>query len=126
MTTPPPQPALLSTRPWWLRPVVVLPLTLLATGAALLIDTPAYHALLWKSAETKDWDKALRIVGFLPVWLVIGLVMMLVDHAARTGRGWWRRGAFIAASAALSGGLAEIIKILVRRARPEEADGLYL
>lgn len=90
---------------------------------------PAQRALM----ESKDWYRLFRIVGFVPTWLVVGVIFILVDSGPGGGRGGWSargvplfaRGPFLIASTLVSGLLAEIVKVLARRARPIDTDGAY-
>ncbi|MGH7132626.1 MAG: phosphatase PAP2 family protein [Phycisphaerales bacterium] len=77
-----------------------------------------------KSWDSRDWYQTLRQLGFLPVWLVTGLCLWLID----LGRGQaltpsWSRGALVAGGATLAGMLAEVLKPLVGRIKPEESLG---
>ena len=77
-----------------------------------------------KPWESRDWYQALRQLGFLPVWLVTGLCLWLID----LGRGRaltpsCSRGGLVAGAAALAGLLAEVMKPLVGRIKPEESQG---
>lgn len=78
--------------------------------------------------EKKDWYAALRIVGYLPTWLVLAALLLMHDRSrARDGAGsgvWISRAASLALSPAIGGGLAELLKVIVRRQRPG-SDGLY-
>ncbi len=80
------------------------------------------------AAEITDWYKLLRIMGYAYTWLAVALVLILVDSGRQeddrpTGRPLtWKRGPFLVASILIAGGLAELIKLLTRRARPNLAD----
>lgn len=113
---------------------------LLCAGAVLagfvvltFADTPIWHALAVRDAEWlkgRDWYQALRMAGYLPVWFVVGLVVMLHDRRERRRHGasvpWnaFSRGVSILLAPALSGLAAEVCKALIRRHRPH-ADGSY-
>lgn len=111
------------------QPRAVLRVTLLGAVAlsALLIaahvlDVPAVPALDLRddNAQGQDWYRALRVLGYAPVWFVVGLLYVLVDSGRAGGwRGALGRGPFIAASAALSGALAEALKGVFMRGRPD-------
>ena len=77
---------------------------------AHLLDSPAL-ALRVDGLREADWHRALRVAGFLPVWMAIGLA--LARHHRRPQLGL---GLFL--SAGLSGLVAELGKLLIRRARP--------
>lgn len=114
---------------------------LAAFAAAHLLDRPVWDALLasgWarRSAagivttpfEITDWYKALRVLGYLGTWFAVAAVFVLTDsaRAAPAGRpATWSRGPYLLASTILGGALAEGLKLLLRRARPEDSDGAY-
>jgi single-stranded-DNA-specific exonuclease len=59
-----------------------LPLLLLATVAILiahLLDPLAFRYIRVESVNSQDWGRFLRVLGFLPLWLVAGLALMLED-----------------------------------------------
>ena len=84
------------------------------------------------AAEITDWYKLLRIMGYAPTWLAVAAAFILVDSTRRTddtpninlgGRPLtWSRGPFLAASILLAGLLAEVVKLITRRARPTIAN----
>lgn len=89
-----------------------------AVGVASLLDQPlATWAAAHPPSATSEWTAMGRLVGYLPVWLVVGAALALID--ARAGwRGAWSRGGLLVTGAALAGGAAELLKMLVRRQRP--------
>ena len=114
-----PAPALPPYPAWW-SARIVLPAVTLATLATLLVDRPAHRVLVWPAAAGYGWDGALRALGYLPTWLAVGAAFVLVDRPARRS---WARGSFLVGAALSAGLLAEIAKLLVRRARPGEVGG---
>lgn len=70
---------------------------------------------------TRDWYQFLRGVGFLPTWLAIGGAIILAGGHKRASRA----GALLIASPAIAGGLAELLKPIVARYRPEFAEGVH-
>lgn len=105
-------------------------LTLLAALALTVwIDRALWAWLRLDAAATlasKDWWQALRVLGYLPLWIVVGGLFILRDRAARFADGGlaaWHRGAMVVLGAAGSGLAAEIAKAIIRRQRPGE-DGL--
>ncbi|HQR19120.1 MAG TPA: phosphatase PAP2 family protein [Gemmatimonadales bacterium] len=101
----------------------------LAVLLAHLVDWwAAAHLALPKLANT-DLGRLLRIQGFLPTWMIVGGALVLVDWPLRTAGGVWaalRRGTLVMVSAALSGALGELLKILIRRQRPGPSVGEYV
>lgn len=94
-----------------------------------LLDGPAYRSMHHPElADGEDWARALRVMGYLPLWLVVGVALVLNDWAAKFSppiRDRWSRGLLVFLGAALSGLAAEGGKLLVRRLRPEAAGGGY-
>lgn len=93
---------------------------------AHLLDGPVFRSLDWPSAARKDWHRMFRVMGYLPLWIVAGVV------AARLHRplpGEARRpmitAGFIVLSTAIAGLGAEAVKLAVRRMRPDEAEPGY-
>ena len=105
----------------WL--IVVSMLVVLA--ASLAIDGPLARAVAkHPPAISPALLIMFRLAGYVPVWLIVAGALILVDAEA----GWrrsWRRGASLIATVVLSGLAAEVLKIVVRRARPG-AEGTYV
>lgn len=103
---------------------------LAAAGMALAIwlDKSAYLSIGNEAAEREDWHRALRILGYLPTWVVIGAAFIMCDwdagapKPART----LLRGLYIMGAAAASGALAEVLKLLLRRERPDMHAGEHV
>jgi membrane-associated phospholipid phosphatase len=102
----------------WLWIVIAL----VAFAAASLIDTWAFHHLQKPNVYDQDWGRALRSVGYWPLWMLLSLALWLVDR--KRGQGY-RRAAFLAGSITVAGILGEVLKLLVRRDRPGTYDGRY-
>lgn len=101
-------------------------LWLLAAVLALvvisLLDRPAYHFFNAPGTEKKEWYKLLRVVGYFPTWVLIGLA---IDGASRHKARRFTDGVLLMAGAGLAGGAAEIMKLVVGRQRPGP-DGEYI
>lgn len=83
--------------------------------------------------RTRDWYQLFRQVGYLPTWLAIGAAFVLVDARGSRRRelppliwrtGPWRRGLIVAMTPAVSGLVAEVLRVVLRRHRPGEL-GIY-
>ncbi|MEO1128275.1 MAG: phosphatase PAP2 family protein [Planctomycetota bacterium] len=87
-------------------------------GASHLFDGIAFER--WHRAWVFDaeWGRLLRMVGYLPTWLIVAAAFLLID--VRTAKDRGARAVLLSLSAAASGLLAEGLKILTRRQRPEE------
>lgn len=97
---------------------------LLMTGA-MALDRVALGFLAFPTARLHDWHRALRVLGYLPVWLVVGLAFLMVEYpgarAASGGSRWAARGLSLGLSPALAGLGAEALKLILRRERPDNA-----
>ncbi|KAA0217241.1 MAG: phosphatase PAP2 family protein [Leptolyngbya sp. PLA3] len=86
---------------------------------ALWLDRPVY--LLTRGDEEglegNDWYQMFRAVGFLPTWLLAGGAIALVEWRERLAR---PTGLLIMGSATATGLLAELLKIVLGRHRPDE------
>lgn len=82
--------------------------------AAHLLDGPAL-SLRVDGLGGSDGHRALRVAGFLPVWMAIGAALARHRRQASVGIG-------LLLSAGLSGLLAELGKLLIRRARPSTSE----
>ena len=86
---------------------------------AHLGDTWAWQHLNQPGIYDRDWGRLFRSVGFLPIWLLLGIAAGL--HARR-----WRPGLLLALVPTAGGLLCEILKIVLRRERPNlHAGGYY-
>jgi membrane-associated phospholipid phosphatase len=106
--------------------VLVPLLFLVAFGLAVLLDPWAYRVLLAPGTRHADWAQVLRQLGYLPTWLLIALLIYLHD-ASRPGesaRGigpvLLKRAGPVFLAAALSGVIANILKPVIGRLRPDE------
>jgi membrane-associated phospholipid phosphatase len=88
--------------------------TLLIVTAHLL-DRPALELLASPRIYETDFGRMLRVVGYLPLWGLLGVALILIDWPTERK---WRRGVRLFGSAALGGIVAELLKILIRRERP--------
>lgn len=100
-------------------------------GAAHLLDVPVAMRVRYPGAGDADWGRMLRVAGYVPTWVLVSIALVLIDRA-RLRAGWapafpfrdmWSRGVLLAGAAAASGLLAEGVKLVVRRERPQIADG---
>jgi len=95
---------------------------LLLIGLASASDPWAYHHLQKRDVYDTDWGRALRSVGYLPIWILVSLACWLDRPVDGTGR--WR-ATILAGSVTLAGLLGELLKVLIRRERPGAHDGAY-
>ncbi|MBC8089139.1 MAG: phosphatase PAP2 family protein [Phycisphaerae bacterium] len=114
------QPAERSSRSRWL---VAATLSLLVIVLAHLADPWAWANLQDARVYERDWGRLLRILGFLPTWIVVGLALWAHD---RGSTGWRWRGGLMVLVPAAAGGAAEILKLVFRRLRPGETSPDYV
>lgn len=96
---------------------------------SVAFDRPFFEAFRGFESENEDWHRLLRVMGYVPTWIVVSVVFALIDWPKVRRMGWframWRPGLLMMA-VILSGILAEVLKILIRRERPEMHDGAYV
>lgn len=118
-----PREARLRTR----RTLVTVAVVLFVFIAASVLDHWAYF--FFKSGDTprvegRDWYRLLRVMGYLPTWLIVALAAWLLSKkeaiATRISM-----TLSILAGATLSGAAAELLKLIIARERPGE-DGRYV
>lgn len=102
----------ISERSRWMR---LLILAVLAIAVAHALDAAAWRSARLLTVNDKDWGRLLRSMGYLPTWGVIALGFWLQqrDHPRRAAYAW-----ALLLGPALGGGIAEILKLAIRRLRP--------
>lgn len=99
--------------PRWSRWLVI---SAAAIVVAHLLDGVAWRMLRLPTVYDKDWGRLLRTAGFLPTWWLVALVYgRHVQEPAARRRGTW----LLALAPTLGGVAAEVLKLLVRRLRPD-------
>jgi membrane-associated phospholipid phosphatase len=99
------------------HPFRLFALALIALVVAHLLDSTAFEYVRYPEVNSEDWGRLLRVMGFLPTWLVASAALALHDRVAPRR---FRRAYLLFFSAGLSGLAGEILKILIRRLRPGE------
>src|SRR5579872_7481603 len=79
--------------------------------AASAIDPWAFHHVQKPNVYDQDWGRALRSIGYWPLWIAMAIALWLVDRTH--GRGV-RRAAILAGSVTAAGIIAELLKLIVR------------
>lgn len=97
---------------------------------ALALDRLAFELLDEPNASNEDWNRMFRVMGYLPLWILLGFALMRCDWPAKpvTQRSPGpRRGLMLICATLLSGVVAEGLKLLIRRERPDAAaeDGIH-
>ena len=99
------------------KPVRFLIVAVLALALAHLLDRLAFEYLRYPEVNSEDWGRLLRVMGFLPTWMLAAAALALHDRV----QPWrFRRAYLLFFSPALSGLAGEILKIIIRRLRPGE------
>jgi membrane-associated phospholipid phosphatase len=94
-----------------------------------LSDQWIFHHFTSSGVYERGWARMLRLAGYLPLWGIVGLALILQDwvpRARRTLRQASRRGLPLFWSAALAGIVAELLKLALRRERPGLTDGAHV
>lgn len=104
---------------------VWLPLFLIAW----LLEAPVYGAVLDKGAHSKDFVQVLRQMGYLPTWVIAAVLLWLLDWkrpeiprglvSPGPVRPWHHRGGLLLLSAVGAGIVANILKPVIGRLRPD-------
>ncbi len=124
------------SRRWW---------TAAAIGAGAILVAHLLDGAVWESlrdprVNDRDWGRLLRSMGYLPLWIVAAVAVLLHgagNEAAGGGAGspvagarLWRlacrRALLLLFGPAVSGLVAETVKLLVRRLRPDPERFAYV
>lgn len=98
----------------------------LALVLAHLADTAAWEHLRDPRVNEREWGRLLRSVGYVPTWMLGAAALWLASARAGHGSaGRWRAGVLLFAPA-IAGGLAELMKLVIRRQRPGADSAAYL
>src|SRR5262249_48606680 len=111
--------------PLALRAGVALVVTLAFLGIPALADQWVYAHWSVPHVYDRDWAMALRATGTLYVWIPVALIVWLVQRE-RDANGAKRRALLIVGSPAVAGLLCEIMKLLIRRERPDVGAGEWV
>ena len=101
------------------RTAIILGVAVVALVTAHWLDFRAAPVLAYPAASETDWGRLLRIAGYAPSWLVVGGALWLEDRRGRTALA-------VVASVAAAGLAAELVKLIVRRERPDPLALSYL
>ena len=101
------------------RVLVFLVVATVTIGLALVFDGPIARVAASRPLEYSfELYTMFRLAGYLPLWAVVAVAFVLVDSR----HGWraaWFRGGLLFAAVTISGVAAEILKMLIRRERPD-------
>ena len=96
----------------------------IATALSAALDPWVWREVAVPGIYETDWGRMLRVMGSLYFWLPLTVAQWLgmrhagAPHPRRAWRVFW--------GATLAGGVAELLKLAVRRERPAFADGEYV
>ena len=107
-----------SRAPLAVRAAVALAITLACLVIPALGDQWAYAHLHQARLYDLDWAMALRSAGTLYVWIPVALIIWLVQRE-RDAAAAKRRALLVIGSPVLAGLLCEVMKLLIRRERPD-------
>ena len=103
------------------RAAVAAAFAAVVTAAALAVDPWVWRHIEYSGVYEKDWGRLLRVFGSLVLWFPLALAVWL-ERRAREPRGagpawllFW--------GPVVSGGVAELLKMVFRRERPGLHDG---
>ena len=95
--------------------------------AASITDRWMFHHFAYRSVYDHGWGNMLRLVGYVPLWLLVALALVLHDHTPGISlRDSGRRGLLVFGCPALAGIAANILKLVLRRERPYVTDGVHV
>ena len=83
---------------------------------AHVLDRWAWSTIRDPLVYEHDWGRLLRCVGYLPTWCIIAIGCWTHDHPRE---GWRWRGGLLLGAPLLGGALAELLKLCLRRLRPD-------
>ena len=114
-------------RPLALRVTVALAITLGFLVVPAAADQWAYVHASHRNLYDLDWARLLRLMGWWPTWGLMALTLWLHERgSAATAPEANRRALLVAGSPAVAGLLCEVLKLLIRRERPESGAGEWL
>jgi membrane-associated phospholipid phosphatase len=99
------------------KPLPVLVIAILSLVVAHLLDYTVFEYVRYPDVNSEDWGRLLRVMGFLPTWLIAAAALAMHDRAEPRR---FRRANLLFFAAALSGLAGEVLKLLIRRLRPGE------
>ncbi len=99
------------------RPIALAFAAAAIVTVAFVLDPWVFRSLSYPGVDTHDWGRLLRTVGSLVFWIPLAAAIWLQERT----RGAW----VIALVPAMTGAVAELVKMVVRRERPALHDGEY-
>ncbi len=90
----------------------------------MLRDRWVYDHWYTPDLYDRDWARLLREIGWYPTWVIAALAVWLTQRRDHAARAKWN-AAYLLASPAVAGITCEVLKLLIRRERPEINAGDY-
>lgn len=111
--------------PLALRAAVALTITLAFLVIPAFGDQWAYAHLFLVRVYDHDWAMALRACGTLYIWIPVALILWLVQRES-DAVGAKRRALLVLGAPVLAGLLCEVLKLVIRRERPDVEMGEWV
>ncbi|MCC7195424.1 MAG: phosphatase PAP2 family protein [Gemmatimonadaceae bacterium] len=131
----------LRSAPAPVRGLAFLAAAAFVTFVPMLGDRWAYDAMFSPRVYDQDWARLLRLMGWYPTWMLAALAILLAGRAGGAacapgeevgprarGAAAWSAGArslYMLLAPAVSGIACEVLKLVIRRQRPEVHAGAY-
>jgi len=112
-------------KPLALRAGVALAITLAFLVVPAFADQWVYAHIYHKNLYDLDWARMLRLMGWWPTWALLAFTLWLHERAADPVAAR-RRALLVAGSPAMAGILCEVMKLVIRRERPDTGAGEWL
>jgi membrane-associated phospholipid phosphatase len=111
--------------PLAVRAAVALTITLAFLAIPAFGDQWAYAHLYQAKLYDHDWAMALRACGTLYIWIPVALIFWLVqrEHDPAAAK---RRALLVLGAPVIAGLLCEVLKLLIRRERPDVDHGHWV
>jgi membrane-associated phospholipid phosphatase len=90
----------------------------------MLADRWAYDRLYVERLYDADWARLLREVGWFPTWALMSLALWLAQRQTDPSNAK-KNALLLIAAPAVSGIVCEVLKLVIRRERPEINGGEY-
>lgn len=92
------------------------------------LDPFVYRSVHLDNPLRRDWARMFRVFGYLPLWVLVALAAWMLDAGPARRLAWpsIRRVLWLLLNPALTGLTCELLKIAVRRERPESGAGAYV
>jgi membrane-associated phospholipid phosphatase len=106
------------------RAIAAAALAAVVTAAALALDPWVWSHIQDPGIYERDWGRLFRVFGSLYLWVPLALAVWL-ERRAREPRSS-RRAGLLLWGPVVSGGMAELLKLVFRRERPGLHDGAWV